>query len=157
GFVKPREFSHYLLGRRIGQGGMGELYLAEDIALGRRVALKFLATAQQSDPVARERFIEEARAAAAIDHPYVCKVYEAGESEGVAFIAMEYVDGVSLADRLGAGALPATEAVRIAAEIAEALAKAHDSKVLHRDLKPSNVMLTADGHVKVVDFGLAKR
>jgi serine/threonine protein kinase/tetratricopeptide (TPR) repeat protein len=136
---------------------MGELYLAEDTVLGRRVALKFLTAAQQSEPTSRERFIGEARAAAAIDHPYICKVYEAGEADGIAFIAMEYIEGVSLADRIGSGGLPAAEAIHIATEIAEALAKAHDSGVLHRDLKPSNVMLTADHHVKVVDFGLAKR
>lgn len=136
---------------------MGELYLADDRVLGRRVALKFLTAAQQSEPTARERFVAEARAAAAIDHPYICKVYEAGEVDNIAFIAMEYIEGVSLADRLGTGALPAAEAIHIATEIAEALAKAHDCGVLHRDLKPSNVMLTTDHHVKVVDFGLAKR
>jgi serine/threonine protein kinase/tetratricopeptide (TPR) repeat protein len=136
---------------------MGELYLAEDTRLGRRVALKFLDPAHQSEPHWRARFVDEARAAAAIDHPYVCKVYEAGEADEIAFIAMEYIEGASLADRLRSGALPPAEAVHLAREMAEALAKAHDCGVLHRDLKPSNVMLTADNHVKVVDFGLAKR
>jgi len=155
--VEQRRFSHYLVGGKLGQGGMGELYVAEDTVLGRRVALKFLAPAHQAEPEWRARFVQEARAAAAIDHPYVCKVYEAGEADEVAFIAMEYIEGMSLADRLRSGALPPAEAIHVAREMAEALAKAHDCGVLHRDLKPSNVMLTLDNHVKVVDFGLAKR
>ena len=136
---------------------MGEIYLAEDTRLGRRVALKFLTPNLQSDASARARFVGEARSAAAIDHPYVCKVYEANEEHGTAFIAMEFVDGTSLEARLRQGALPAPEAVRLASEIAEALAKAHERGIIHRDLKPSNVMLSTDGHVKVVDFGIAKR
>ena len=152
-----KTFSHYTILRKLGQGGMGLVYLAHDTWLDRRVALKSLPEVAQRDPVARERFIREARSAAAIDHPYVCKIYEAGEFEGEAFIAMEFVEGDTLEYRLRAGPLPWTAAVGLAVEIAEALSRAHEKGVIHRDLKPSNVMLMADGHAKVLDFGLAKR
>ncbi|HUL73601.1 MAG TPA: protein kinase [Vicinamibacterales bacterium] len=155
--MTPQRISHYHVLRRLGHGGMGEIYLAEDSRLGRRVALKLLPPQLQADAPARARFVAEARAAAAIDHPYVCKVYDASDEDGVAFIAMEFIEGTSLEERLAQGALPPPEAVRLASEIAEALAKAHERGVIHRDLKPSNVMLATDGHVKVVDFGIAKR
>ena len=135
---------------------MGAVYLAIDTALGRKVALKFL-SAPEGDSTVRERFLLEARAAASIDHPYICKIYEAGELDGEAFIAMEFLEGETLSDRLRAGPLAWPEAAGIAAEMCEGLMKAHDRGIVHRDLKPSNVMLIADGHVKVLDFGLAKR
>ena len=135
---------------------MGAVYLALDTVLGRKVALKFL-TAPEADPSVRDRFLLEARAAASIDHPYICKIYEAGELDGEAFIAMEFIEGQTLGDRLRAGPVAWAEATAIAVEVCEGLTKAHDRGIVHRDLKPSNIMLVADGHVKVLDFGLAKR
>ena len=152
----PEEFSRYRVRGKLGRGGMGEVYLAEDPSLRRKVALKILPAALQEDPVRRQRFVREAQLAAGVDHPYVCKIYEAGEFDGVAFIAMEFIDGLSLAEQLRSGPLGLSEALRICIEVTEALARAHEAGIIHRDLKPSNVMLTRDAHVKVVDFGLAR-
>lgn len=152
-----RTLGRYVVLPKLGHGGMGEVYLALDTSLDRKVALKILPPETQADPATRERFLREARAAAAIDHPYICKIFEAGEAEGVFYIAMEFVEGETLGERLRNGPLDWREAVRIAGEVAEALARAHEKGVVHRDLKPSNVMLAPDGHVKVLDFGLAKR
>jgi serine/threonine protein kinase/Tfp pilus assembly protein PilF len=135
---------------------MGEVFLAEDLLLNRKVVLKFLTKASREDPAARKRLLREAKAAAAIDHPYICKIYEAGETGGELFIAMEYVEGQDLYERLRKGRLPVDEALRIGMEIIDGLARAHEGGVVHRDLKPSNIMLTPDGHVKLVDFGLAR-
>ncbi len=150
------EFSRYRVHTKVGHGGMGEVYLAEDLGLRRKVALKILPAALQQDPVRRQRFLREAQLAASVDHPYVCKIYEVGEWTGVAFIAMEYIDGVTLSEHLKSGPVGVSESLRLSLEIAEALSRAHQAGIIHRDLKPSNVMLTRDGHVKVVDFGLAK-
>ncbi len=147
----PGEFSHFRVLSRLGEGGMGEVFLAEDLSLNRKVALKFLFAEDQG------RLIREARAVAHLDHPFICKVYEVGEHDGRPFFAMEYVDGVTLKDRLTGGPLPRKDAIRIAGEIADALHFAHTRSIVHRDLKPANVMLGADGHVKVMDFGIAKR
>ncbi len=136
---------------------MGTVFLAQDRTLDRPVALKFLADELQQDTTARRRFLREAKAAAALDHPYICKIYEAGEADGRSFIAMEYVRGETLAERLAGEPLPLSDALQIATEVAEALETAHGEGLVHRDLKPSNIMLTAGGHVKVLDFGLAKR
>ncbi len=152
----PTEFSHYRVLSPLGHGGMGEVYLAEDQSLGRKVALKFLLPAAGDDS-AHQRLLREARAAAHLDHPFICKVYEVGEHDGRPFLAMEYVDGVTLRDRLADGGLPAEHVVRVGREIAEALHFAHERGVVHRDVKPANVMVTRDGHVKVMDFGIAKR
>ncbi len=149
--------SHYKILEKIGQGGMGEVYLAQDTTLDRKVALKFLSEELQRDPTARKRFLREAKSAAALDHPYICKIYEIGEAEEISFIAMEYIQGTTLREELLKGPLSLKEALRKATEIAEALEAAHKQKIVHRDLKPSNIMLTPDGHVKVMDFGLAKR
>ena len=149
--------SHYKILEKLGEGGMGEVYLAEDRTLDRRVALKFLPAEMQQDNAARKRFLLEAKSAAALDHPYVCKIFEIGDAEGKDFISMEYVAGETLKDRLGRAPLPLKEALEKAAEIAEALETAHKHNIIHRDLKPSNIMLTPEGHVKVMDFGLAKR
>ncbi len=135
---------------------MGEVFLAEDLLLDRKVVLKFLTKASREDPAAQKRLLREAKAAAAIDHPYICKIYEAGETGGELFIAMEYVEGQDLYERLRKGRLPIDEALRIGLEIVDGLARAHEGGVVHRDLKPSNIMLTPDGHVKIVDFGLAR-
>jgi len=148
--------SHYRIVEKLGEGGMGAVYLAEDTELGRKVALKFLTGELERDELARRRLLREARSAAAIDHPYSCKIYEVGEVEGRSFIAMEYIEGQTLQEALREGPLAIDRALAIAGETAEALDKAHEKEIVHRDLKPSNVMLTKEGHVKVMDFGLAK-
>jgi serine/threonine protein kinase len=155
--MMPEVFSRYRVQGKLGRGGMGEVYLAEDSSLRRKVALKILPAALQEDAVRRQRFVREAQLAAGVDHPYVCKIYEAGEFEGVAFIAMEFIDGVNLTEHMRAGPLALNEALRLCIETTEALARAHQAGIIHRDLKPTNIMLTRDGHVKVVDFGLAKQ
>ncbi len=147
----------YEIESRLGQGGMGAVFLAKDRSLDRRVALKFLSDDLRQNTTARRRFLREAKAAAALDHPYICKIYETGEDEDRAFIAMEYVRGETLQRRLAAEPLAVKDAVRIATEVAEALETAHSETIVHRDLKPSNIMLSVGGHVKVLDFGLAKR
>ena len=158
-----KEFAHYRVHSCIGQGGMGEVYVAEDLTLNRRVALKFLLPVDASerrdspDGGGHRRLLREARAAAQLDHPFICKVYEVGEHDGRAFFAMEFVEGVTLKARLASGRLTTDEALRIGGEIAEALNFAHSKGIVHRDIKPANVMLAADGHVKVMDFGVAKR
>ncbi len=149
--------SQYEIREPLGAGGMGVVFLAQDRTLDRPVALKFLSGELQQDTRARRRFLREAKAAAALDHPYICKIYETGEADGRPFIAMEYVRGETLADRLAGEPLPLNAALRIATEVAEALETAHGEGLVHRDLKPSNIMLTVGGHVKVLDFGLAKR
>ena len=150
-------FGPYLLQSPLGEGGMGTVYLALDRTLERPVALKFLSRALEQQDDARRRFLREAKAAAALDHPYICKIYQTGEWEGRPFIAMEYIRGETLRDRLDSAALALEDVLRITLEVTEALETAHRAQIVHRDLKPSNIMLTADGHVKVLDFGLAKR
>ena len=136
---------------------MGEVYLAEDMLLDRKVALKFLSESTERDPMAGKRFQNEAKSAAGLDHPFVCKIYETGEFDGKAFIAMEYVAGENLQERFVRKPLTSKEALRIATEVAEALEEAHSKGIVHRDLKPANIMLTPQQHAKVMDFGLAKR
>ena len=151
--------SQYEIREPLGAGGMGVVFLAQDRTLDRPVALKFLSDELQQDTRARRRFLREAKAAAALDHPYICKIYETGEADGRPFIAMEYVRGETLAARLAGEPLPLSlsDALHIATEVAEALETAHGEGLVHRDLKPANIMLTTGGHVKVLDFGLAKR
>ncbi len=151
------QISQYEIREPLGAGGMGMVFLAKDRTLDRPVALKFLSDELQEDAAARRRFLREAKAAAALDHPYICKIYETGETDGRPFIAMEYVRGETLADRLAGEPLLLADALGIATEVAEALETAHGEDLVHRDLKPSNIMLTTSGHVKVLDFGLAKR
>jgi serine/threonine protein kinase/tetratricopeptide (TPR) repeat protein len=148
------QFAQYRILSRIGSGGMGEVYLAEDQKLHRKAALKFLLPAVDDGD---GRLLREARAAAHLDHPFICKVYEVGEHEGRTFLALEYVEGVTLKDRLAQGPIPVPEAVRMSGEIAEALDFAHGRGIVHRDLKPANVMVATDGHVKVMDFGIARK
>lgn len=152
-----KSISHYTILRKLGQGGMGEVYLAQDNELGRQVALKFLNEFLQQDEKAGARFLREARSAAALDHPYICSVHEVAEWEGAPFIVMQYVEGQTLEEKLTGGPFSLRDAVRIGSEISEALEKAHQVGIVHRDLKPSNIMLTPQGHVKVMDFGLAKQ
>jgi serine/threonine-protein kinase len=140
----------------LGKGGMGRVFLAEDTALGRKVAMKFLPAALEEDETARARFLREARAAAALDHPYICKIYEIGEVEGKAFIAMEYIEGETLYEKIASGPLPFAQVLDVGAEIAEALEAAHKKQIVHRDIKSANIMVTPEGHVKILDFGLAR-
>ncbi len=154
--MSERRLSHFRILDTLGEGGMGLVYKAEDESLRRTVALKVLRPDFVSDAERRRRFVQEAQAAAAITHPAVAAIYEVGEAEGEVFIAMEYVDGPTLRAVLDKGRQPVCEALRIAAEIARGLEKAHGAGVVHRDLKPENVILSADGRVKILDFGLAK-
>ena len=153
----PRIIGPYTLEKRLGAGGMGEVFQAYDRRLDRRVAVKLIRPARAQDETARERFRREARAAAGLSHPAIVQVFDVVEADSGEAIVMELVDGESLAARLARGPLPAAEAVRLGREIAEGLAAAHDRGLLHRDLKPENVMVTAAGHAKILDFGLAKR
>jgi tetratricopeptide (TPR) repeat protein len=140
----------------LGAGGMGEVYCAKDARLGRQVAIKVLPGHLAADTSARERLRREAIAAAALDHPFICKVFEIGEERGTMFLVMEFISGETLHRRLRSGSLPLQEALRISCEVAEAVEEAHNRRFVHRDLKPANVMLTPGGHPKVMDFGLAK-
>lgn len=136
---------------------MGVVYRARDPRLDRQVAIKLLPAEMAADPHARERLRSEAMAAAALDHPYICKIFEIGEHEDALFLVMEYIAGETLDRRLRFGRMPLPDTLRVAGEIAEALQEAHARGILHRDLKPANIMLTQQGHVKIMDFGLAKR
>jgi serine/threonine protein kinase len=149
--------SHYRILEKLGEGGMGEVYLAEDTSLERKVALKFLPEYLQHEEAAHKRFIREVRSTAALDHPYICKVYEVALTDkGQDFIVMEYVRGQTLKDRLAEGPVPLKQALQIGAEVAEALEEAHQTGIAHRDLRPANIMFTPEVHAKVMDFGLAK-
>ncbi len=152
-----QKLSHYKILRPLGKGGMGEVYLAEDMNLGRSVALKILPVEVAQDPERRRRFLQEARAAAVLAHPGICVIHEVGEAEeGLLFIAMELIEGETLHRRLQRGPLPIREVVETAIAIADALAEAHGRGIVHRDIKPPNIMITTRGQVKVLDFGLAK-
>lgn len=157
-----KRISHYDILEKIGQGGMGEVYLAEDTRLHRRVALKMVPPGLAHDPETRRRLEREARAVAALNHPNIVTIYEVGEDMQQSFIAMEYVEGMTLSRRIrqsmesGAAGLPLEDFFEIAPQVCLALQAAHHRGVIHRDLKPENVLITAEGQVKVVDFGLAK-
>jgi tetratricopeptide (TPR) repeat protein len=147
----------YRLGRLLGRGGMGEVYLARDLALGREVAIKVLTPDRIADPIARRRLVAEARAAAAIDHPFICPVYDSGETpEGRAYIVMQHVEGPTLSDVLQHQRLSVREMLTLGADIAEGLSAAHKRGIVHRDLKPSNVIVTPSGAPKLLDLGIAK-
>ncbi len=154
--MAPGTISHYRIIRRLGRGGMGEVFLAEDTRLGRPVALKLLLNEYTRDQSRLLRFGREARAASSLNHPNILTVYEIGESGGRHFIATEFVDGETLRRRIKRAPLSAEEALAVATQVAEALAAAHEAGVVHRDVKPENVMVRRDGYVKVLDFGLAK-
>jgi serine/threonine protein kinase/Tfp pilus assembly protein PilF len=152
----PLVAGKYRILAEIGRGGMGVVYRAEDTKLRRPVALKFLSENLAADPAARARFMREAQAAAALDNPHVCTVFEAGEHEGRAFIAMAFIEGESLKDRGARGPLTLDEALALSREIAEGLAEAHSRRIVHRDIKPANIMLAGGRHAKITDFGLAR-
>lgn len=153
----PAAIGRYQIIHRLGKGGMGEVYLAEDPVLRRRVAIKIMSQGREATPELRARFVREAIAASKLNHPNIATVYDAGETDdGVPFISMEYIDAESLSERLRRERLPVGEAIRIAREVADALHEAHRHGIVHRDIKPANVMLDSRGHAKVLDFGLAK-
>jgi two-component system, LytTR family, response regulator len=148
--------AHYRVVSRLGEGGMGAVYLADDTRLGRRVALKVLPANVAEDTSRMHRFVQEAKLASALTHPNVAYIYEIGEDRGLRFLAMEYVPGEPLSVRLSHGPLAFSELLSIGTQVADALDDAHSKGIVHRDIKPSNLMLTPRGHVKVLDFGLAK-
>ncbi|MFC1724291.1 protein kinase [candidate division KSB1 bacterium] len=154
--VQMPAVSHYKLLEKIGEGGMGTVYKAEDTKLKREVAVKFLPRHISSDNVSRERFRIEARAAASLNHQNIATIYEIGETEGETYIAMEYVKGQSLKEKVNAGPMKLGKAIDTAVQIAEGLEEAHEKGVIHRDIKSSNIMITEKGRAKITDFGLAK-
>jgi len=147
--------SHYKILDKLGEGGMGVVYKAEDTKLHRPVALKFLRSEAVEIEESKTRFLREAEAAAALDHPNICTVHEIDEADGQTFLAMAYVDGGSLADKVKKRPLPLEEAINIAIQIAEGLHAAHEKGIVHRDIKPANVMLDSHGRAQILDFGLA--
>ena len=147
---------HYDVEAQLGKGGMGVVYRARDTRLNRPVALKVLTPERVSDPDRRQRFVREARAAAAITHPAIAQIYDVDEQDGTIFIAMEFVEGRTLRELIADKELDLQSAIEVAIQISDGLAKAHDKGIVHRDIKSDNIMVTPDGHAKILDFGLAK-
>src|SRR6266436_3106159 len=148
--------SHYRIVSKIGAGGMGEVYLAQDTKLDRKVALKILPADVASNRDRMERFVREAKSAAALSHPNIAQIFEIGEDNSIHYIAMEFIDGVTLREKIHRERTELRKLLRYLQHAAEGLAKAHSAGIVHRDLKPDNIMITRDGHAKILDFGLAK-
>jgi eukaryotic-like serine/threonine-protein kinase len=151
-----RTFAHYRVTKSLGHGGMGDVYLAEDTRLKRRVALKFLPSEVANDPIRLERLEREAQVVAALNHPNIVTVHSIERDGGTLFMAMEYLEGRTLADSIPRGGLPLNRLLTLATQVVDAVVAAHGHGVVHRDLKPGNVMVLASDRVKVLDFGLAK-
>ncbi len=151
-----RTLKHYVVEEALGNGGMGVVYRARDTRLERPVAIKLLKPELVADPDRKARFLREARAAAAVSHPAIAQVYDIDEDDGTTFIAMEYVDGRTIGRLIAAGELDLLGSIEIALQIAEGLAKAHEANIIHRDIKSDNIMVTHEGHAKLLDFGIAK-
>ena len=147
---------HYRIVEKIGAGGMGEVYLAEDTKLNRKVALKFLADQFSSDQSARNRFTREAQAIAAMDHPNVVSIYEVNEFKSRPYFAMQYIEGKSIEEVIKGKQLQLPEIIRLAIQICEGLQAAHNKGIVHRDIKPSNIFIDKDGRARILDFGLAR-
>src|SRR5213080_1438568 len=154
--ISGTRLGRYEIRSKLGEGGMGEVYLAEDTRLHRKVALKILPTELAANKDRMRRFEQEAQAAAALNHPNIAHIYEIGESEGTNFIAMEFIDGQTLREKIHRERTELRKLLRFLQHAAEGLAKAHAVGIVHRDLKPDNIMITVDGHAKILDFGLAK-
>src|SRR6266446_6145376 len=153
--TRGTSIDRYSIVSKIGAGGMGEVYLAQDARLDRKVALKILPPELAANQDRMRRFVLEAKAAAALNHPNIAHIYEIGESEGTNFIAMEFIDGQTLRDKIHRERTELRKLLRFLQHAAEGLAKAHAAGIVHRDLKPDNIMVTRDGHAKILDFGLA--
>src|SRR5512134_4143905 len=151
-----KTLNHYEIGEQLGAGGMGAVYQAKDLKLGRDVAIKVLPEEFAKDADRMARFQREAKLLASLNHPNIASIYGLEESSGTNFLVLELVEGETLADRIKAGPIPVEEALKLALQIAEALEAAHEKGIIHRDLKPANIKVTPEGKVKVLDFGLAK-